>query len=287
MVSCGTQTPNDFIDSNLILINGGTFILGDIWGDDDPNDSPTSVVSLGNYYISNHEVTIGEYLVFMNDVNISNDGYIKGNKIIDLGDFDCSVSKNFTGFNFKSNKFFDSDSCPITEITWFGALEYCNWLSENNGLEQVYIIDSNTVIFDKMKSGYRLPTEAEWEYAARSGGREDQQWSGTNSNEYLDNYAWYYSNSGNKAYPIKSKNPNAFGLYDMSGNVWEWCWDWYGDYDISNKTNPIGPISGSRRVIRGGYWYATSIGCKTSFRTHSNPQGGTGSIGFRIAQNAE
>ena len=128
---------------------------------------------------------------------------------------------------------------------------------------------------------FRLPTEAEWEYAARSGKKsQGYKYSGSNT---LDNVAWYDDNSGGETHPVKTKSPNELGLYDMSGNVWEWCQDWSGGYDSSSQKNPTGPSTGSARVSRGGSWYYFARYCRVSFRGNSAPDNRSGSLGFRLA----
>jgi len=129
------------------------------------------------------------------------------------------------------------DNCPVENVSWYEVQEFIERLNSKTGKK------------------YRLPTEAEWEYAARSGGKREK-YAGTNSDADLGSYAWYITNSGSKTHPVGQKQPNGLGLYDMSGNVWEWCSDWYGKdyYASSPKDNPQGPSSGSYRVLRGGSW---------------------------------
>ena len=128
---------------------------------------------------------------------------------------------------------------------------------------------------------FRLPTEAEWEFAARGGNRsKGYKYSGGNT---LGNVAWYGDNSGNETHDVKTKSPNELGIYDMSGNVYEWCQDWYGDYSSSSQTNPAGPSSGSIRVLRGGSWYLLAWFCRVSSRLSSPPGNRVGSLGLRLA----
>ncbi|HCP46331.1 MAG TPA: hypothetical protein DIU15_09830, partial [Deltaproteobacteria bacterium] len=147
--------------------------------------------------------------------------------------------------------------CPVDSITWLEALSFANALSAAEGLAECYSVVGDSVSINSSTgspydcTGYRLPTEAEWEYAARAGA--ESLYAG--GNEAAD-VAWHSGNSGGASHPVGTRQPNAWGLYDMSGNVWEWIWDLYDSdyYDVSPGTNPEGPSSGSVRVIRGGSW---------------------------------
>jgi len=174
-----------------------------------------------------------------------------------------------------------------TEFIKYDAIEFCNKLSEQEGLNSCYSIDGANITCDFSANGYRLPTEAEWEYAARSGGRDDRKWSGINSESEIGDYCWYYLNSGDKVHPVGTKQPNGLRIYDMSGNVWEWCWDLYASdyYSNSPSDNPKGPASGSNRVIRGGGWCNHSGYCRTANRDYYNPSlSGNGVLGFRLTR---
>ncbi len=160
---------------------------------------------------------------------------------------------------------FKGDDLPVESVSWDDVQEFLTKLNQ------------------KTSQNYRLPTEAEWEYAARSGGKKEK-YAGTNSN--LDEYAWYIKNSGNKTHPVGQKKPNGLGLYDMSGNVWEWCSDWYDKdyYKNSLGINPKGTYSGSLRVLRGGSWDNYDISCRLSFRKRNLPNIRSNYRGFRFAQ---
>lgn len=161
------------------------------------------------------------------------------------------------------------DTCPVEKVSWNDIQDFIQKLNSRTGKR------------------YRLPTEAEWEYAARSGGK-NEKYAGTNDN--LDDYAWYTSNSGSKTHPVGQKRPNNLGLYDMSGNVWEWVQDWYdaGYYKNSPKNNPQGPSSGTSVVLRGGSWYDSPGFVRASYRLIGYPSGRflSGGFGFRVVSSS-
>jgi formylglycine-generating enzyme required for sulfatase activity len=151
-----------------------------------------------------------------------------------------------------SNSYGLGDNYPAYYINWYDAVKFCNALSDNEeGLTRVYEINGTSVTWNKDANGYRLPTEAEWEYAAR-GGQDSGNYTYSGSNT-VNEVAWYSENSGSKTHPVGGKKANELGLYDMSGNVREWCWDWGGAYP-SSASNPTGASSAESRVYRGGYW---------------------------------
>jgi formylglycine-generating enzyme required for sulfatase activity len=155
-------------------------------------------------------------------------------------------------------------NCPVENVSWEDAQEFIRQLNDLTG------------------KNYRLPYEVEWEYAARSGGRQEQ-FAGTSDLDELGAYAWFGDNSGKKTHPVGTRKPNALGLYDMSGNVWEWCKDWYDDkyYEKSPRKNPRGPLSGSGRVLRGGSWNDSAGGARASYRFNS-PGFRNCNFGFRL-----
>ncbi|MCP5049839.1 MAG: formylglycine-generating enzyme family protein, partial [bacterium] len=145
----------------------------------------------------------------------------------------------------KNQSSFQGGDLPVETVTWFEAVDFCNRLSQSVGLKSVYTIDGEKVNADWQANGYRLPTEAEWEYACKAG---------TSGDRYgeIDKIAWYDNNSKGSTQGVGKKEPNPWGLYDMLGNVWEWCWDWRGDYPPDNRKDWRGPGKGSSRVLRGG-----------------------------------
>ena len=183
--------------------------------------------------------------------------------------------------------YFKGDNRPVECITWYEAVKFCNKLSEKEGLTPAYTINGNNVSCNWTANGYRLPTEAEWEYAARGGNQSNgYTYSGSNN---IGDVAWYKSNSDNQSHDVGTKAANELGIYDMSGNVWEWCWDWYwyGSYSSSPSSNPRGPYYGSNRVGRGGSWSYYDGYCRVANRDGNSP-GDTGNLlGFRLVRTSE
>jgi len=162
------------------------------------------------------------------------------------------------------------DICPVENVSWNDIQIYLQRLKERTG------------------KSYRLPTEAEWEYAARSGGK-DERWAGTDDERALGEYAWYLNDARFMSHPVGTKKPNALGLYDMTGNVWEWTSDWYAEdfYAASSRESPRGPSSGQMRVLRGGYWGDNAIFARVTRRIGLAPDVRSPGYGFRLAQSVE
>jgi formylglycine-generating enzyme required for sulfatase activity len=207
-------------------------------------------------------------------------------------DITQSQYQAITGWKWSSfNSNSDAATCPVETVTWYEAVEFCNGLSTAAGLQQVYTITSRspatgypitgaTVSADFTQNGYRLPTEAEWEYACRAGTTTTYFWG--DSDTAINSYAWYISNSSSKTHGVGQKLANPWGLYDIVGNVWQWCWDWYGNYPTGAQTDPTGPSSGSIRVGRGSSWEDDASYCAVSFRTCYFPQNRGNYLGFRV-----
>ena len=236
-------------------------------------------LEIASFYMSDHPVTRGEYKTLMGEDPSSASAYDKdGNRLTG----DDAVKNN-----------------PVNYISWYDALVYCNTRSIKEGLTPCYAIgektapsewgtvptssDStwNAATCDFTANGYRLPTEAEWEWAARGG--ESYTYAGSND---IDEVAWYTKNTnGTGTRDVKTKKANGYGLYDMSGNVWEWCWDWYGS--ISSDTASSGPASGSSRCQRGGSWYDYAGGARVAGRYSSLPSIRSDNYGFRLVRSAQ
>jgi formylglycine-generating enzyme required for sulfatase activity len=169
-------------------------------------------------------------------------------------------------------------------VTWLDAVEYCNWLSEKESLSKCYLIKGTEVKYLDTAKGYRLPTEAEWEFAAR-GGNKSGGFSYAGSNN-LNEVGWYKDNSGGMTQQVAKKAPNELGLYDMTGNVWEWVWDFYdwNYYKASPSDDPQGPGEGQYRVMRGGAWYNDPTHALTVSRQDHHAGFRQNSVGFRVAR---
>lgn len=186
-------------------------------------------------------------------VTISKDYYI--------GKFEVTqeLYEAVMGYNPSNRK---SPNLPVENVNYNDAIEFCAKLSRMTGRR------------------FTLPTEAEWEYAARGGQKATTtKYSGSSN---LNDVAWHEDNSGSRMHPVGTLRPNELGIYDMSGNVWEWCLDWYGDYSSSSQTDPTGPITGSSRVQRGGGWYFQGSFCRVVNRSHDDPDNGDAYSGFRV-----
>ena len=185
---------------------------------------------------------------------------------------------------------------PVESVSWYDCIAFCNELTKkvNGGSDSecVYTVDGHTYgttdtaakkepVMDMTKKGFRLPTETEWEWAAM-GGTEDQ-WAGTDEGDKVGEYAWYDENSENKTHEVKKKLPNGYGLYDMSGNVWEWCWDWYSSTTPAGGQDPAGGASGSARVLRSGSLIVYAEIIARAHRGFNDPGNRNGNRGLRLA----
>jgi formylglycine-generating enzyme required for sulfatase activity len=227
----------------MVLLPGGAFTMGDKDGEVD--ERPHGV-TVSPFAIDKFEVTQEEYERVMG----SNPSKVKGKKN------------------------------PVEQVRWSDAVRYCNERSRRDGLEPPYDLKTWKCRFEA--NGYRLPTEAEWEYAARAG--TTTVYSFGESDTELGHHAWVRANSGGKPHPVRQRRPNAWGLYDMHGNVWEWCNDFYRpDYYLESPANdPKGPDSGDKKVLRGGCWNSTPDACRSAYRYNENPAYTDACFGYDI-----
>jgi len=244
------EPPKLIVPEGLILVEGGTFQMGSNKND---NEKPIHEVKLDSFYIGKYPVTFEAY-----------DAFCAATQRDKPGDQDWGRARR-----------------PVTDVSWYDAVAYCNWLSAQQNLQQVYTINGKDVGVNWRAKGYRLPTEAEWEYAARGGKKRNGfEYAGSNN---LDEVGWYDGNSKTTPHPVGNKKANELGIHDMSGNVWEWCNDWYAAYPASAQTNPQGPDKGSYRVFRGGSWRYDAQCCRAAGRYGYTPTYRYDFIGFRLA----
>ncbi len=238
------------VPEGFVLVEAGTFQMGSTDGDSD--ERPVRQVTISrSFYMRQYEVTQKQWREVMG----TNPSHFKG------------------------------DDRPVEQVRWYDAEEYCNRLSRIEGLTPCYSGSGDNIACDFSADGYRLPTEAEWEYAARGGNKSrGYEYAGSNS---AGDVGWHGVNSGGKTHPVGQKRPNELGLYDMIGNVWEWCWDWYGKYSSSSQTDPRGPSSGSHRVLRGGSWNNGTRHLRVAGRHDYTPSRRNYFLGFRLVRKAE
>jgi formylglycine-generating enzyme required for sulfatase activity len=261
------------VSGNMVLINGGTFMMGS------PVESGVSnQVTLTSYYMGKYLVTQKEWTALMGTTVRQQRDKRQQDSL--------STTWSMSG---------EGDNYPMYYVSWYEAVEYCNRLSQKEGLTPAYTINKNqsdpnnkgndeyinwTVTLNKSTSGYRLPTEAEWEYACRAGTTTAYNTGAAIS----DSTGWYDANSGNTTHPVGQKPANAWGLYDMHGNVEEWCWDWYGNYSSEAQTDPKGASSGKFRIQRGGCYYYSALNVSSMSRGGGAPSVRFNFLGFRLVR---
>ena len=268
---------------DMVFVQGGTFVMGDHFNEGIYHELPLRDITISSFYICKFEVTHSNFIEFLNSYEVNPDGSYNGTELIEIADSDCAIDHDGTEFYFGGAIYVSSENCPLIEETWYGAVVYCTWKSEQEGLTPCYNITDWSCDFEA--DGYRLPTEAEWEYAARGGihHTDNYRYSGCHNTWELTNYAWFSSNNnpeGTKE--VGTKLPNQLGLYDMSDNVWEWCWDWYGNYTGGSQTDPHGPTGGSDRIVRGGLWGYSAFNLRVANRGSGIPETSNNGVGFRI-----
>lgn len=253
-----------------VFIEGGTFEMGDTCCYN--NRRPVHTVTISDFNIGVYEATVSQFARFIVATNYITDAEKGNGSIILIGkDWLESDTVNWR-HNTKGERYMDleNNDHPVIHVSWNDAIAFCNWLSEETGVK------------------YRLPTESEWEYAAKGGkyaSNNPTLFSGSNN---IDEAGWYIENTTPDigVRPVGLKKPNTLGIYDMTGNVWEWCYDWYkSSYNTEDQTDPKGPDEGKRRTSRGGSWQTPAQ--PQSHITHRNslaPEKQGNLLGFRIVR---
>ncbi len=274
----------------MIRVVGGTFEMGNVLGDTFKIGNEQAY--MGNRDKTVHTVTLSDYELAETPTTWQQYGLF------------CLA----TDMAFPYDEDWGRAERPVINVSWYDAVEYANWLSQARGLQAVYHIDKDkkdpnnqansddlkwSVAINARASGFRLPTESEWEFAARERGRALRFGNGKNiadpaemNFDASEAYKKDYSVVGEyrqKTTPLRQFSPNALGFFDMSGNVWEWCYDWYGSYSAEHQTNPNGSEQGSLRVRRGGSWLNLALSCRVAFRPFDGPDYRFDAIGFRLA----
>jgi formylglycine-generating enzyme required for sulfatase activity len=243
----------------------GTFMMG----------SPESEVGRGtretlhavtlskSYWMSEYDVTVGQFASFVNATHYKTEAERSDGMYVSMAG---SLWEKRPGTSWRNPAQMQSENYPVVGVSWHDAQAFCAWLNERERIAGRL----------PLAYAYTLPTEAQWEYACRAGTAEP--FAGN-----VDEIAWYGRNSEGRAHPVGQKKPNRWGLYDMQGNVLEWCLDWYGNYPVGRVTDPQGPTNGSFRVDRGGSWFSSAGGCRPACRLGNSPASRASNHGFRLA----
>ncbi len=299
------------------LIPGGTFQMGDNFTEGNPDELPVHTVTIASFYMGRYEVTNQQYCDYLNSalslglITVTDYGVRKAGSeagplycFTHSGCYSQHIDYNDGIFNVRTKSGRSMAGDPVVWVSWNGAVAYCDWRSRQEGRPSCY--DLATWKCDYSKNGYRLPTEAQWEYAAR-GGLSDQRfpWGDTINHDYANYYAvpdaydydtgsytapthhptWSADGIVPYTSPTASFSANGYGLYDMAGNVREWCNDWYNSYGPDAQENPTGPSYGRHCVIRGGDWGHFVRWCRVAARFCDVPSRMDWNSGFRIVLN--
>lgn len=316
----------------MIHVAGGSFLMGDLFGEGHGMETPAHQVTLDSFFLSSHEVTVKQFRAFVSETSYRTSAESDRNpekqkilqqqldektefdeeavalyrEILSFGGAHCLIPGEKSAWTFVSDATWvnphlqQTEDHPVTCVSWNDAASYCNWLSMKEGLPVAYDVSSgqlldgegNPTIDIPNVKGYRLPTEAEWEYAAREKGRKVRFGNGKDiarpteinfdaregDSSYVELGDWRENTA-----PTGSFKPNSLGLYDMSGNVWEWCSDFLRTYDEGNQINPY-ESTGVRRAARGGRWGGDARELRVTMRFGWSSEDRCNNIGFRVAR---
>ena len=289
-----TQQRESLLD--MVQVQGGTFVMGDTFGGGRSDEKPLHRVTVSSFALSKYEVTVGQFRQFVQATGHQTTAERQGGWFVWTGKF---WERKYNA-SWKNPYFPQTDRDPVVMVSWYDAIAFCNWLSRGEHLTPFY--DTGGAVTENWSAdGYRLPTEAEWEYVARSGGKDrlfswgndGLEGNGADQSLKLAFSAWPFSTWSEFAdgyvytAPVGSFPPNGLGVHDMSGNVWEWCNDWYESYRAEAQDDPRGPASGVTRALRGGSWTDGPENMPTSFRSGRLPDGRGVNSGFRPARSRQ
>ncbi len=321
----------------MVPIPGGTFQMGDSFSEGGSGEQPVHTVTLSPFYMSKYEITNAQYKDFLNSAYSQGLIVVTSNVVYKSGSgtsypycytyqssTDSQINWNGSTFTVRTKSGRDMSNDPMVMVSWYGAVAYCNWRSQQEGKPQCYNL--STWAYDPAIKGYHLPTEAQWEYAARGGLKDPYRrfpWGDTINQTQANfksssSYTYDVSPVKNQYHPIwndgvypytspvgffdgtlkykanynwlgsatsyqTENGGNGYGLYDMAGNVFEWCHDWNGSYSSGSRTNPTGPTTGTYRVFRGGGWGGYASYCRVAYRNSYYPDYRTSGYGFRVS----
>jgi len=332
VVSHGQTTSGGVGPEDLVLVRGGTFQMGDVFGEGDADELPVHSVALTDFYLQRHEVTVAQFRAFVEETGYRtsaegpmdlearrkimeqfasggvSEEEMKGlhQQILSLsgaGYWDAEA-RAWTGYNPHTNwrtpGFVQAENHPVVSVSWDDAVIFCNWLSRRAGLPPAHDEETGALLDERGEPtgdvtavrGYRLPTEAEWEYAAREGGREVRFGNGENTarssqivfNADVGEYPYLERGAyEGRTLAVGSYLPNALGLYDMSGNAWEWVSDTYGLYGDGLQRNPYIVVS-DQQILRGGRWGGSAFEIRATHRSSWPRNDRCNNSGFRVAR---
>ena len=293
---------NNSTNSEMVLVPGGTFQMGNIFSGGNEDELPVHEVTLDSFYIGKNEVTVGEFGKFVNATGYKTTAETDGGADV----FDGTRMVHDSSACWRKVNFKQNNDHPVIFISWYDAVAYCNWLSTREGLEPCYSREGDNIACNFEADGYRLPTEAEYEYAARCGGR-DYKYAWGNGEPYINDIkaanildetalrewgggaddCWHgYDDKFDYTSPVGTFAPSEQGLYDMSGNVFEWCWDRYAAsyYRNSPIENPRGPDRGEMRSYRDAGYDSPPDNCRAAGRGKAKPGDRFHDVGFRLVR---